>query len=197
MGRMPLREVSDDGLAEQYRRSSPDARLALAEQLFARHYERVARWCFRFTGDREAAADLAQEVFLKAHRHLDSFKGTSRFSTWLYSIVRNEALNRMPRAKPELQDERALENVAAADDGPEDLATRESRRRRLMEFLSATLDKTEREVFTLHYGDDMPLDTITRLLRLENASGAKAYIVSARRKLARATERLRARGETL
>jgi len=52
-------------------------------------------------------------------------------------------------------------------------------------------------VFTLHYGDGMPLDAITRLLRLQNASGAKAFVVSAKRKLARATERLRARGEQL
>jgi len=43
----------------------------------------------------------------------------------------------------------------------------------------------------------MSLDAITRLLKLDNASGAKAYIVSARRKLARATQRLRARGEDL
>jgi hypothetical protein len=43
----------------------------------------------------------------------------------------------------------------------------------------------------------MPLDAITRLLRLENQSGAKAYIVSAKRKLARATARLRTRGEAL
>jgi RNA polymerase sigma-70 factor, ECF subfamily len=58
-----------------------------------------------------------------------------------------------------------------------------------------TLDRTERIVFTLHYGNEMPLDTISRMLGLQNPSGAKAYIVSARRKLARASERARARGE--
>ena len=49
----------------------------------------------------------------------------------------------------------------------------------------------------LHYGDGMPLEAISRLLRLDNASGAKAYIVSARRKVARATGRLKARGQEL
>jgi DNA-directed RNA polymerase specialized sigma24 family protein len=66
-----------------------------------------------------------------------------------------------------------------------------------MELVTATLDQTEREVFTMHYGDDIPLDAITRILGLQNASGAKAYIVSARRKLARAVERLRLRHEEL
>jgi RNA polymerase sigma-70 factor (ECF subfamily) len=192
---MPFSGLSDDDLAAEYRRSSVDRRAALAEELFSRHYERVARWCFRFTADRDAAADLAQDVFLKAHRHLDSFKGASRFSTWLYSITRHEALNRLQRAPPELQDEAVLADFATASEGPEDRATRESRSRKVMELLTETLDPTERTVFTLHYGDDMPLELITRLLRLDNASGAKAYIVSAKRKLARATERLRARGE--
>jgi hypothetical protein len=49
----------------------------------------------------------------------------------------------------------------------------------------------------LHYGEDVPLDALTRMLRLENASGAKAYIVSAKRKLGRAVERMLARGEKL
>jgi RNA polymerase sigma-70 factor (ECF subfamily) len=190
-----LNDHSDEELAAAYRQAPADRRPALADELFARHYERVARWCFRYTGDRESAADLAQDVFLKAHRHLDGFKGASRFSTWLYSIVRHEALNRLQRAAPEVQDDDVLLQIAAASEGPEDALARQSRGHRVRQFLADTLDQTERTVFTLHYGDDMPLDLITRLLHLENASGAKAHIVSAKRKLARAAERLRARGE--
>lgn len=167
------------------------------ERLFASYYERVARWCFRFTGDRESAADLAQEVFLKAHRNLGSFRGTSQFGTWLYSIARNEAINRMKRTSPQTESEEALIAVPALGPDPEELATQESRSRRLHRFLSDTLDETERTVFTLHYGEELPLDAITRMLRLENASGAKAHIVSAKRKLARAVKRLFARGEKL
>jgi hypothetical protein len=57
------------------------------------------------------------------------------------------------------------------------------------------LTDIESQVFTLHYAEELPLDAITRLLKLENASGAKAYIVSAKRKLARAVERWKARGQ--
>lgn len=167
------------------------------DRLFASYYERVGRWCLRFTGDRESAADLAQEVFLKAHRNLDSFRGDSEFGTWLYSIVRNEAFNRMKRTPPPADSEEALLQVPALEPDPEEQATQQSRSRRLHRFLRDTLDETERTVFTLHYGDEMPLDAITRMLRLENASGAKAYIVSAKRKLARAAEKLFVRGEKL
>jgi RNA polymerase sigma-70 factor, ECF subfamily len=85
--------------------------------------------------------------------------------------------------------------VPALAAGPDELASRSQQTKHVHEFLAATLDQLERTVYVLHYGDDMSLDTITRLLRLTNTSGAKAYIVSARRKLAKAVQRLQARGE--
>jgi RNA polymerase sigma-70 factor (ECF subfamily) len=192
-----LTELSDEELLAEYKRAPTDSRSAIVDELFGRHYGRVARWCYRFAGEKEAAADLTQNVFLKAHRHLDSFRSAARFSSWLYSIVRNESLNQLQHAGPPLQDDEVLAYLPAPEPGPHEIAERRMRDRRLMEFLAAILDPLERTVFTLHYGDDMPLGTITRLLRLENASGAKAYIVSAKRKLARATRRLRTRGEEL
>jgi hypothetical protein len=55
------------------------------------------------------------------------------------------------------------------------------------------LDETERRVMTLHYVDEMPLQVVTRLLGLKNVSGAKTYVVSARRKLKTAVIRRRGR----
>ena len=194
---MVFAELSDDELVAEWKRRKGTARDEIVEELFSRHYERVARWCYRMTNDREAAADLTQEVFLKAHRHLHGFKGTARFSTWIYSIVRNESLNRIKRSGPLMEQDNVLSEIAALQPGPDHLAERGQQASRLKEFLSAHLDPIERTVFTLHYADEMPLDAITRILRLDNRSGAKAYIVSARRKLARAAHRLRARGEEL
>lgn len=192
---MSYQDVSDEALVENYRHADQSTRRAIADTLFSRHYERVSRWCFRLTGNSESAADLAQEVFLKAHRGLQAFNGQARFTTWLYTIARNEGLNRLQRATPEVQDEDILALVT--DDRPavDDVLARQGLADRLKSLLADTLDETEQAVFTLHYGDEMTLDAITRLLRLSNVSGAKAYIVSAKRKLARATDRLRRRGE--
>ena len=57
------------------------------------------------------------------------------------------------------------------------------------EFMKESLEPTEQRVMTLHYVDEMPLDAITRLLGLTNSSGAKAHVVSARRKLNAAVAR--------
>jgi RNA polymerase sigma-70 factor (ECF subfamily) len=194
---MQLGALSDEDLLVEWRKLAGGERDAAVNELFGRHYERVARWCLRFTGDRDRAADLAQDVFLKAHRHLDSFRGTSRFSTWLYTIVRNESMNRIQRADPLMDSDDVLAEVASLEPRPDEVTERVRHEARLRAFLSATLDPLERNVFVLHYGEEMPIDAITRLLRLDNPSGAKAYIVSARRKLAKAAQRLRTRGEAL
>ena len=193
---MAYADLSDEELLAASRRDGAD-RATLVNELFARHYERVARWCLRCTGDRDSASDLAQDVFLRAHRHLDLFKFESRFSTWLYTIVRNESLRRLDRRRPSTDSDEMLAELASVELAPDELAHRSQRDQRLKRFLTTTLDAVERRVFVLHYGDGMPLDAITRLLRLDNASGAKAYIVSARRKIVKATGRLKARGEGL
>ncbi len=124
---MEYADLSDEELLAEARRLRGVERDALVNELFARHYERVARWCLRFTGNRDSAADLAQDVFLKAHRHLDSFRAASRFSTWLYSIVRNESSNRLQRMPPPSDSEEVLADIAAVDAGPEELADRSQR----------------------------------------------------------------------
>jgi RNA polymerase sigma-70 factor (ECF subfamily) len=61
--------------------------------LVIRHQKSIQRVCYRFTGNTEDAADLTQEVFVKAYRSLSKFRGTSAFSTWLYRIAVNACLS--------------------------------------------------------------------------------------------------------
>src|SRR6266849_2560558 len=81
------RSLSDEELIAAYREGSgPRNREEAADELFRRHQARLARWCCRFTRDRETASDLAQDIFLRAYRNLDSYRGECKFSTWLYVI---------------------------------------------------------------------------------------------------------------
>lgn len=196
---MSSQDSSDEELVQAFRLADPERRRELAGLLFERHYVRVARWCLRFTGERESAADVAQNVFVSAYRHLERFEGASRFSTWLYTIARHECLTRLrrDRARREDSDDEVLVDLPSADETPEADVTRRSQGAYALQLLAATLDELEQRVFTLHYGDDLSLDQITRLLGLTNASGAKAYIVSAKRKLAKAVRRIEARGGRL
>jgi len=192
IGPMSVDHLSDEDLAQRYRATADSAeRDQCVNELFRRNYGKVARWCLRFTPDREAAADLSQEVFFKAYQNLTSFQGQSKFSTWLFIIARNHCLNAVranARQATELKgdaDENFLLKIPDASASPYDEVERKFSAKMVSELLNEGLDDTEKVVFTLHYGEDVPLDTISRMLDLENRSGAKAYIVSAKRKLAR------------
>lgn len=193
---MKLERLSDEELLTRAKAAlgSPPA-LDLLDELFRRHYAQVARWCFRFSGDRESAADLAQEIFAKVHRSLGSFQGHSKFSTWLYAIARNECLNavRARAVGPGAVGGEMLVALPEQNGGDWVAAERVSCAELARELLNESLDDLEKKVFTLHFGEDLPLEAITRLLGLRNASGAKAFIVSARRKLRRSIQRWKAR----
>jgi RNA polymerase sigma-70 factor (ECF subfamily) len=61
--------------------------------LMERHQARVYRLACRLANDTEAG-DIVQDVFLRIYQHLDSFRGESRFSTWLYRVATNVCLMR-------------------------------------------------------------------------------------------------------
>ena len=66
------KNLSDGELIAIYRDNWGHAREDAAAELFLRHQARIARWCYRFTHDRESASDLAQEILLRAFLNLDS-----------------------------------------------------------------------------------------------------------------------------
>lgn len=199
---MSADQLSDEALIVRYR-SSDDVkqRDQAINELFRRNYTKVARWCLRFAEDRETAADLAQEILARVHQNLDNFQGDSRFSTWLFTIARNHCLNflrtnsRQATALRADVEESFFEDLPDFRSGPHEVAEREALAQEIRGLLNEALDETEKTVFTLHYGEDVPLESITRLLGLRNQSGAKAYIVSARRKLSRWVPRWNARVE--
>jgi RNA polymerase sigma factor (sigma-70 family) len=188
--------LSDEELIEQYRAlGSGPAADALIGELFQRYQSKVALWCFRITGQREMAADLAQDVFLKAFRNLDSFRGAARFSTWLYSVARNHCFN---EAKSRLQHSdqsiEPLEDVLVdPQPSPLDTVEKQDTEAGVRELIRRELTETESRVMVLFYCEDMPLHVVTKLLGLQNASGAKAYLMSARRKLSTVLRRRKAR----
>jgi RNA polymerase sigma-70 factor (ECF subfamily) len=160
-------------------------------ELFHRHHRRVASWCLRFTGEREAALDLAQEVFVKAYRRLEAFRGDSKFSTWLYIIARNHCLTAAKKWATEpaqMGHSVSLHLLDVRSASVHDTVEREQLLGLMRQWMVEALDETEAQVVNLHYYQELPLDSVTRLLNLSNPSGAKAYVVSARRKLAAAAQ---------
>ncbi|MGZ4854822.1 MAG: RNA polymerase sigma factor [Candidatus Angelobacter sp.] len=194
---MRWEELTDEALIARYRaEAGQDSAEQYLNELFRRHHVKVARWCLSVTGDRESAADLAQEICVKAYQNLSYFKGQSKFSTWLYSITRNHCLNavRSRNSVPDMDsDELVMDTLPDVKDSPLASVERKQQADIARQLINETLEETEKAVFTMHFGEELPLDVITRMLNLSNASGAKAYLVSAKRKLDKAAKRWKAR----
>jgi RNA polymerase sigma-70 factor (ECF subfamily) len=88
-------EDPDAALVGQAQRGSLDA----FETLVRNHNRRVYRTLMAILGEAEDAKDALQDVFLSAFKHLAGFQGRSRFSTWLVSIARNTAVQRLRERK--------------------------------------------------------------------------------------------------
>jgi RNA polymerase sigma-70 factor (ECF subfamily) len=89
------------------------------EQLVRRHEKKVFRLLLRMMGSREEAQDVAQETFLSLHRHGHRFRGDARFSTFIYRVASNAALNRrrtLGRNRARIQ--KLAVRQAAGDDLP-------------------------------------------------------------------------------
>jgi RNA polymerase sigma-70 factor, ECF subfamily len=74
------------------------------DRLVERYQRDIYRLCYRYVNNHEDASDMAQEVFLKAYRAIDRFRGDSSFSTWLYRIAVNTCLNFRSGRKPVAQE---------------------------------------------------------------------------------------------
>jgi len=123
------------------------------QELYRVHRRDVARLVARLMGPRAEVDDVVQEVFLQVFRSLVSFRGESRFSTWLHRVTVNVTLMhlRAARSRPNLSHELtpAHEPTSPELDSPLDVSARNERLRALYKILDTLSDK-KRTVFILH-----------------------------------------------
>jgi RNA polymerase sigma-70 factor (ECF subfamily) len=160
---------------------------AAFEQLVLRHQRYAFNLAYRVLGSYAEAEDVAQEAFVRAWRGLPGFRGQARFTTWLYRIVHNLCLNRLPKLRRELLQTEPLEEVLAdPDPAPSDLFDM----REQLAFLHAQLGQLPekyRLVLTLRYLQQLSYDEIATTLDVPMGT-VKTHIHRARRLL---RERLR------
>jgi RNA polymerase sigma-70 factor (ECF subfamily) len=156
---------------------------AAAGDLLARYRRRVLVWCWRLMGDRETALDLAQDVLLSAYQNLGTYREQSRFGAWIFMIARNRCLSELRRRKVPLASEGVLALVRDHGPRPDEVLERKHLGEHLEELVRTTLDQQERDALWLRCYEGLPVETITRRLGIREASGARAVLQRARRKL--------------
>lgn len=181
---------SDEDLVREARQAPGTARGRLAaSRLLARYQERVYLWCYRRVWDHDRALDLAQDVLLSAYRGLAGFRGSARFSSWLFAIARNRCLSQFRVPDWRRMEDVDLESLPGPAADPADEVTGREGEERLLALIREHLDPVEQDALWLRCSEGLPVDEITRLLGTRQASGARGVLQSARRKLRAARER--------
>jgi RNA polymerase sigma-70 factor (ECF subfamily) len=119
-GNAAIEGAEDSALVARAKAGDHDA----FRTLFERYHRRAYSLAFGVVRNPDDALDVVQEAFIKAHRYLGKFEGTSSFYTWLYRIVMNLAIDHIRRSKrvrnvdwDESPDKQREAQEAAGDDG--------------------------------------------------------------------------------
>jgi len=154
-------------------------------ELVRRHSAQVFRLAVSILG-REfipEAEDVTQEVFLKVHHAFASFRGEAEFSSWIYRITFNQAVNLKARVRfrnPHA-DETVLYDVAAPEPGPDRQAETAQRNQALAECIGA-LPEVYQSVLRLYYWLGCGVGEVAELLGVPENT-AKSYLHRARQLL--------------
>ena len=174
---------SDLDLATRHRYGDAEA----FEEVYRRFARMVFNLAYRMAGTVEEAEDLAQEVFLRIHRHLGRFNGRSALKTWVYRVTLNHCRSKLGRKRypsQPLAEENDGEGVRLVDESrsPEDLALARDAGR-LVTLALRQLKPVFREAVVLRDLQGLSYDEIAEIL--------KVRIGTVRSRIARGRERLR------
>jgi RNA polymerase sigma-70 factor (ECF subfamily) len=112
-------------------------------ELFRRYSGQMINFAYRFTGSREVAEELAQEIFMKVHAQAARFEPRAKFSTWLFRVAANHCLNEVRRDKYKHARVELDDGVGDPASGPDQAASGCETGRAILEALG-TLPENQR-----------------------------------------------------
>ena len=154
-------------LCKRARKADKDA----ACELLRIHYTDVYSYLRRLCGSAADAEDLTQQTFLKVWSSLDSFKGRSKFSTWLYRIAHNTYIDSQRGNAGSNRDRSDQWWAECIDKNPGPFANVAERQlaRRLYETVDQ-LDEDKRHVVHLHYYQGLSIKETARVLNIATST---------------------------
>lgn len=178
---------SDTEIISQVLKGDHNAYAVLVE----RYKNYVFTLTLRFTKNREDAEEVSQDIFIKAYRALADFKGASKFSTWLYTIVNTTCITFLRKKKLEihsLDNEKVFELADSQDSGLRANQIEQKSKVNMVNKAIALLNPDDAEIITLFYKSEQNLDEISAVLGIETNT-AKVRLHRARARLKEKMER--------
>ena len=154
--------------------------------LVRRHQDRLFRHARGMTGDADTAADLVQDAFVKAYRHLDRCQDPERFGAWLFRILANRCKDHL-RSPHQRAEALVHETASVSDYSDPDRTMLRTEIRGAVDAALAALPAAQREAFLLKHLEGYSYDEMAALLKV-SVPALKMRVLRAREAL---QERLR------
>ena len=158
-----MEELSIVARAKQ---GDPEAFALLVE----RYQDQVYRLALRMCGNRHDAEEVAQEAFVAAWKGLPKFRGESKFSSWLYQLTSNAAVDFLRREKRHRGQEDIDDQLHLAAEGTPHEAAEQSELAAALHAALQTLTPEHRQIFLLRQLQQLSYDEIGRALGVESGS---------------------------
>jgi len=177
----PYKDISDEDLVAKIV-SKKDS--MLFGTLYDRYAKLVYNKCYGFAKSQDEANDLTQDVFLMLFVKLSSFKGKSKFSTWLYSFTYNFCVNYVNRDRGRkisdnsgtIEDNENVISVEVTDESLYDLQV--VKLKKALELISPE----DKSILLLKYQDNVSIKELEELLEL-SSSAVKMRLKRAKAKI--------------
>ena len=147
-------------------------REASFEELVRRYQRPIAAYVYRMVGDYDAALDLTQEVFIKVYNSLSRYRAEFKFSTWIYKIAHNAAIDHLRRhavreqaITTSVDGERREVVIESRRLTPEQESERKERRSEI-ESVVQLLPSSYRELIVLRHSHDLSYDEMAEVTGL-------------------------------
>ncbi len=174
----PDLNITDEELVDDYKKGNYHS----LGMLYERYYKKVYHKCLSFIRRPDEANDIAQDVLMKALENISSFKGNSKFATWLFAITKNHCITySRGRRNIYFEDITSNENIA---EEMSDLSDRElyEQRELALDDMLYSVREAERQMLVLKYQQNYTIKDLQRELNL-SASAVKMRLQRARYKV--------------
>jgi len=188
-----LETMTDEELVLEFQRGIEPA----FNRLVSRYQEKSTRLAFSMLRNWETAREISQNAFVKAYFGLKSFKRESKFGTWFFRILVNQArdeIRRRMRSKEQVMAEDVLTVIPSLHASPSQEIIMEEERKRL-EAAVANLPENEQKVFVMRYFNDFSLQEIAESLGIALGT-VKASLFHATQKVRKALKNVCHPGES-
>lgn len=152
--------------------------ITIFSQLIDKYKDMIFNIAFMITKNREDAEEVAQDAFVKVYKSINEFNGTSKFSTWLYSITYNTAISKI--RKKQIDTISIDSQYISIEDSNKIDGLKDQEQKKFVEHALNSLSAEDRSIVVLYYLESKSINEIAEITNI-SVSNIKVKLYRSRK----------------